>query len=74
MVLLLGDTRDELAGSVWADVVHDHLGGRPPQVTRAIENLKLAMRMRLSGEPLTPAQASAFAVVLDHAAQQLEQI
>lgn len=49
-------------------------GGRPPQVTRAIENLKLAMRMRLSGEPLTPAQASAFAAVLDHAAQQLEQI
>lgn len=49
-------------------------GGRPPQVTRAIENLKLAMRMRLSGEALTPAQASAFAAVLDHAAQQLEQI
>ncbi|WP_218509101.1 PadR family transcriptional regulator [Variovorax sp. dw_308] len=49
-------------------------GGRPPQVTRAIENLKLAMRMRLSREPLTPAQASAFAAVLDSAAQQLEQI
>jgi len=49
-------------------------GGRPPQVMRAIENLKLAMRMRLSGEPLTPAQASAFAAVLDSAAQQLEQI
>ena len=49
-------------------------GGRPPQVTRAIENLKLAMRMRLSAEALTPAQASAFAAVLDHAAQQLEQI
>ena len=49
-------------------------GGRPPQVTRAVENLKLAMRMRLSREPLTPAQASAFAAVLDAAAQQLEQI
>ncbi|MET0207906.1 MAG: PadR family transcriptional regulator [Burkholderiaceae bacterium] len=49
-------------------------GGRPPQVTRAIENLKLAMRMRLSREPLTAAQASAFAAVLDAAAQQLEQI
>lgn len=49
-------------------------GGRPPQVMRAIENLKLAMRMRLSGEPLTPAQANAFAAVLDSAAQQLEQI
>jgi DNA-binding PadR family transcriptional regulator len=49
-------------------------GGRPPQVTRAIENLKLAMRMRLSGESLTPAQASAFAAVLDHAAQQIESL
>ena len=49
-------------------------GGRPPQVTRAIENLKLAMRMRLSRDALTPEQANAFAAVLDHAAQQLEQI
>ena len=49
-------------------------GGRPPQVTRAIENLKLAMRMRLSREALTPEQANAFAAVLDRAAQQLEQI
>ena len=31
-VYLLGETRDELAGSVWADVVHDHLGGLPPAV------------------------------------------
>ena len=49
-------------------------GGRPPQVMRAIENLKLAMRMRLSREALTPEQANAFAAVLDHAAQQLERI
>jgi len=32
VIVLLGDTRDELAGSVWADVVHDHLGGLPPVV------------------------------------------
>ena len=31
-VCLLGETRDDLAGSAWADVVHDHLGGRPPLV------------------------------------------
>jgi len=31
-VILLGDTRDELAGSAWAAVTHDHLGGRPPMV------------------------------------------
>jgi DNA-binding PadR family transcriptional regulator len=48
--------------------------GRPPQVVRAIENLKLAMRMRLSREPLTEQQAHAFAAVLDSTAQQLERI
>jgi phosphoribosylformylglycinamidine (FGAM) synthase-like enzyme len=31
-VWLLGETRDELAGSAWAEVAHDHLGGRPPAV------------------------------------------
>ena len=36
-VYLLGETRDELDGSAWADVVHDHLGGRPPQVDLAHE-------------------------------------
>ncbi len=49
-------------------------GGRPPQVMRAIENLKLAMRMRLSREPLTEQQAHDFAAVLDAAAQQLERL
>jgi len=36
-VLLLGATRDELAGSEWAHEVHGHLGGRPPQVDLAAE-------------------------------------
>jgi phosphoribosylformylglycinamidine synthase subunit PurL len=31
-VCLLGETRDEFGGSAWAQVIHDHLGGRPPQV------------------------------------------
>src|SRR5699024_3807072 len=31
-VLLLGTTREELSGSAWADVLHQHLGGLPPQV------------------------------------------
>ena len=31
-IYLLGETRDELAGSAWAETVHDHLGGRPPAV------------------------------------------
>jgi len=31
-IYLLGITRDELDGSVWSEVVHDHLGGKPPVV------------------------------------------
>jgi phosphoribosylformylglycinamidine synthase len=36
-VFLLGQTRDELAGSEWAHVVHAHLGGLPPAVSLAAE-------------------------------------
>ena len=31
-VVLLGTTSEEFGGSAWADVVHQHLGGRPPAV------------------------------------------
>jgi phosphoribosylformylglycinamidine synthase len=31
-IYLLGVTRDELDGSAWAEVIHDHLGGKPPVV------------------------------------------
>jgi phosphoribosylformylglycinamidine synthase len=31
-IVHLGQTREELSGSEWAHVVHDHLGGRPPTV------------------------------------------
>ncbi|CAN5316802.1 phosphoribosylformylglycinamidine synthase subunit PurL [soil metagenome] len=31
-IYLLGTTADELDGSAWADIVHDHLGGLPPLV------------------------------------------
>ncbi|HEY5979730.1 MAG TPA: phosphoribosylformylglycinamidine synthase subunit PurL [Microlunatus sp.] len=41
-IYLLGETRDELAGSAWADVVHGHLGGLPP-------SLDLAYEKRLAG-------------------------
>jgi phosphoribosylformylglycinamidine synthase len=37
VIYLLGETRDELAGSAWADVIHDHLGGQPPVVDLARE-------------------------------------
>ena len=31
-IYLLGVTKDELDGSVWSEVVHEHLGGRPPSL------------------------------------------
>jgi phosphoribosylformylglycinamidine synthase subunit PurL len=31
-VVVLGPTGDEFGGSAWADVIHQHLGGRPPAV------------------------------------------
>jgi phosphoribosylformylglycinamidine synthase len=37
VIYLVGETQDELAGSAWADVVHDHLGGQPPAVDLAQE-------------------------------------
>ncbi|MDR2114329.1 MAG: phosphoribosylformylglycinamidine synthase II, partial [Bifidobacteriaceae bacterium] len=36
-IYLMGSTRAELGGSAWADVVHGHLGGLPPQVDLAAE-------------------------------------
>jgi len=41
-VVLLGTTSEEFGGSVWADVVHEHLGGRPPAVDLEAER-KLAI-------------------------------
>lgn len=38
-LLLLGDTRDEFDGSIWAQVTAEHLGGVPPQVDLAREQL-----------------------------------
>jgi phosphoribosylformylglycinamidine synthase len=40
-VVLLGPTSAEFGGSAWADVVHQHLGGRPPAVDLEAER-KLA--------------------------------
>jgi len=37
VILLLGETREELDGSEWAQVVHGHLGGRPPRVDLGAE-------------------------------------
>ena len=49
-----------------------HGGGPAPQVVRAMENLKLALRMRLSRGPLSEEQANAVAAALDAAATSVE--
>jgi phosphoribosylformylglycinamidine synthase subunit PurL len=36
-IVLLGETRDEFGGSLWAWLRHGHLGGRPPAVDLAAE-------------------------------------
>lgn len=64
---------DEMMSRMGADGAGRRFG-RPPQVVRAIENLKLAMRLRLTGDALTDQQANEFAAVLDHAAQQIERL
>jgi len=57
-VYLLGETRDELAGSAWADVIHDHLGGRPPAVDFAHEQ-------RLAGVLIRGSQRGVFSSAHD---------
>ena len=47
-IYLLGETRDELAGSAWADVIHDHLGGQPPAVDLAHEKALAEVLIRAS--------------------------
>jgi phosphoribosylformylglycinamidine synthase len=55
-IYLLGTTRDELDGSVWAEVIHDHLGGKPPAVN--LEHEK-ALAELLHGASLQGLVASA---------------
>ncbi|MCP3817985.1 phosphoribosylformylglycinamidine synthase subunit PurL [Streptomyces sp. A3M-1-3] len=39
LLYLLGDTHEELGGSAWSQVVHNHLGGLPPKVDLGREKL-----------------------------------
>jgi len=43
VIILLGETRAELSGSEWAWVMHGHLGGQPPQVDLAREQVLAAV-------------------------------
>jgi len=42
-IFLLGETREELSGSEWANVVHGHLGGVPPRVDLGAEKSLAAL-------------------------------
>jgi phosphoribosylformylglycinamidine synthase subunit PurL len=48
VIYLLGETRDELGGSAWAGVIHDHLGGSPPAVDLAQEKALAEVLIRAS--------------------------
>jgi DNA-binding PadR family transcriptional regulator len=47
-------------------------GGPAPQILRAIENLKLALRLRLANGPLSEEQVTAVTAALDAAATSVE--
>ena len=51
-----------------------HGGGPAPQILRAMENLKLALRLRLARGPLTDAQINAVAAAIDAAATSVERV
>jgi phosphoribosylformylglycinamidine synthase len=55
VVLLLGETRDEVAGSEWAHVVHGHLGGLPPKVDLAAERALAQVLVAASRDSLVTA-------------------
>ena len=52
---VLGVTREELSGSAWAGVVHDHLGGLPPRVDLAAEQLLASVMLACSRDGLVDA-------------------
>ncbi|GAA3234850.1 phosphoribosylformylglycinamidine synthase subunit PurL [Dactylosporangium siamense] len=49
VIMLLGETQEELSGSEWAWVTHNHLGGQPPRVNLVRERI-LASVLTEAGE------------------------
>jgi phosphoribosylformylglycinamidine synthase len=47
VIYLLGETKDELAGSEWAHAIHNHLGGLPP--TLDLQNEKTLAEILVAG-------------------------
>jgi DNA-binding PadR family transcriptional regulator len=56
-----------------AEVATANRGRRSPQVIRAMENLRTALKLRLSRGPLSEEQVQAVAAALDAAARAVEQ-
>src|SRR6202034_354935 len=48
-VVLLGTTSPEFGGSAWAEVIHQHLGGRPPAVDLEAERKLAALITAAAG-------------------------
>jgi DNA-binding PadR family transcriptional regulator len=65
-------TVDDVAARL-AEAVAARGDGPAPQVVRAVENLRLALHLRMSRGPLTEAQNRAVAAALDAAATAVEQ-
>lgn len=57
-----------------ADVNAANAGGRPPQIVRAVENLRMSLRMRLSRGPLSDEQIRAITADMDALAARIEQV
>jgi hypothetical protein len=47
-------------------------GGPAPQIIRAMENLKLALRLRMGRGPLSDDELQSVAAAIDHAALAIE--
>ncbi|MGH7125460.1 MAG: PadR family transcriptional regulator [Stellaceae bacterium] len=50
-----------------------HGGGPAPQILRAMENLRMALRMRIARGPLTEEEVRSITAALDGAATEVEQ-
>ncbi len=55
-----------------AEVSASHGGGPAPQILRAMENLKMAIRLRLAQGPLSDTQIQGITAAIDKAAQDIE--
>lgn len=55
-----------------AEINARHGGGAAPQIVRAMENLKTALRLRAARGPLSAEQAATIARILDQAAKDVE--